>query len=422
MLYAGFVGRRGAVVAVLVALVATLATASSAAAASLVFVRAGDLFAINADGSQLRLIANGPEAFASPSVAADGTVWAINGRTIVQMTPSGTVLRVIALPLADAPVDLDLSPDGTRLAVELSGTTAPGVYVVATADGTIAPKAYAGLARPAWLANGQLLLHRPAAAPGGAAALVANVAAATDPQLWFADAASLPTDGDVSADFTLGAWTNGGAGVVVRQLVGAPPAPPTGATCSYTLAAIGPVVQPNAHALAFTSDDGIWLVAQPEVGATCGDAVRVLSATEVRDVAWNPLDLAPGPPPLSADGKARLTGLALAAKSFPAAAGTTLGGTASSAGTVTMIVVKLNPGLRKGRSCVASAKKGKKLQRCTVRTVIGAAVQLPVAAAGAFALPVARPDLARGSYELAVALTDAIGRVSVVKRLPFAIP
>ena len=312
-------GRRGAVVAVLVALVATLAAASSASAASLVFVRAGDLFAVNVDGSQLRLIANGPEAFASPSVAADGTVWAINGRTIVQMAPSGAVLRVIALSLADAPVDLDLSPDGTRLAVELSGTTAPGVYVVSTADGTVAPKSYPGLVRPAWLADGQLLVHRPAAAPGGAAALVANVTAATDPQQWFVDAASLPTDGDVSADFTLGAWTNGGAGVVVRQLAGPPPAQPTGATCSYTLAAIGPVIQPNAHALAFTSDDGIWLVAQPEVGATCGDAIRVITATEVRDVAWNPLDLGPGSPPLSADGKARLSGLALAAKSFPAA-------------------------------------------------------------------------------------------------------
>ena len=201
--------------------------------------------------------------------------------------------------------------------------------------------------------------------------------AATDPQQWFVDTASLPTDGDVSADFTLGAWTNGGAGVVVRQLAGPPPAQPTGATCSYTLAAIGPVIQPNAHALAFTSDDGIWLVAQPEVGATCGDAIRVITATEVRDVAWNPLDLGPGSPPLSADGKARLSGLALATKSFPAATGTTLGGTASSAGTVTMTVVKLNPGLRKGRSCVASAKKGKKLQRCTVRTVVGAPCSCP---------------------------------------------
>ncbi len=180
-------------------------------------------------------------------------------------------------------------------------------------------------------------------------------------------------------------------------------------------------MQPNAHVIAFTSDDGIWLAPQPEPGA-CGDAVRILSATEVRDVAWNPLDLVPGPPPLSADGKARLTGLALAAKSFPAATGTTLSGNATSAGTVTMTVIKLSPGLHKGRACVASKKKGKKLQRCTVRSVVGAPVQLPVPAAGAFALPVARPDLTRGSYELAVALTDAIGRVSVVKRLPFKIP
>jgi hypothetical protein len=405
----------------LVALVATLATASSASAASLVFVRAGDLFAVDGSGGQLRLIANGPEAFASPSVAGDGSVWAINGRSVVQVAANGAILRALALPLADAPVDLDLSPDGARLAVELQGTAAPGVYVVSTADGTVAPKSYPGLVRPAWLANGQLLVHRPATAPGGAAALVANVAAATDAQLWFADTTSLPTDGDVSADFTLGVWTNGGTGVVIRQLAGAPPAMPTGATCSFNLAAIGPVVQPNAHVIAFTSDDGIWLAPQPEPGA-CGDAVRIFNATEVRDVAWNPLDLAPGPPPLSADGKARLTGLALAAKSFPAATGTTLSGNATSAGTVTMTVIRLSPGLRKGRACVASAKKGKKLQRCTARSVVGAPVQLAVGAAGAFSLPVSRPDLTRGSYELAVALTDAIGRVSVVKRLPFKIP
>ena len=416
--------RRGAVIAVLVALVATLATASAASAASLVFVRAGDLFAINADGGQLRLIANGPEAFASPSVAGDGSVWAINGRAIVQVAATGAVLRVITLPLADVPVDLDVSPDGTRLAVELQGATAPGVYVVSTADGTVAPKSYPGLVRPAWLANGQLLVHRPATAPGGAAALVANVAAATDPQLWFADAASLPTDGDVSADFTLGVWTNGGSVIVIRQLSGVPPAPLTGSACSATLPILGPVVQPNGTSIAFTSDDGIWVVPNARATAPCESAalVHILTATEVRDVAWNPLDLVPGPPPLSADGRARLTGLALAAKSFPAASGTTLSGNATSAGTVTMTVIKLSPGLHKGRACVASKKKGKKLQRCTVRSVVGAPVQLAVPAAGAFALPVARPDLTRGSYELAVALTDAIGRVSVVKRLPFTIP
>ena len=67
-------------------------------------------------------------------------------------------------------------------------------------------------------------------------------------------------------------------------------------------------------------------------------------------------------------------------------------------------------------------EEGQEAAALHVRSVVGAPVQLPVAAAGAFALPVARPDLTRGSYELAVALTDAIGRASVVKRLPFKIP
>ena len=86
-----------------------------------------------------------------------------------------------------------------------------------------------------------------------------------------------------------------------------------------------------------------------------------------------------------------------------------------------MTVIKVGTGLRKGRACVASRKKGKKLQRCPLRTVVGRPVPAPVAA-GAFSLAVLRPDLTRGSYELAVTLTDAIGRVSVVKRLPFKIP
>ena len=294
VLYAGSVGRRGAVVAMLVALVTTLATASAASAASLVFVRAGDLFAVNADGSQLRIVANGPEAFASPSVAADGSVWAINGRAIVQVSATGAGParhRAPAGRRARRPRPLA----GRRRAWRSScrATAAPGVYVVSTADGTVAPKSYPASYGPPGSPTASCSCTGPSTAPGGAAALVANIAAATDRLLWFADAASLPTDGDVSADFTLGVWTNGGAGIVIRQLAGAPPAQPTGATCSFTLAAIGPVVQPNAHAVAFTSDDGIWLAPQPEPGA-CGDAVRILSATEVRDVAWSPLDLAPG--------------------------------------------------------------------------------------------------------------------------------
>lgn len=406
----------------LVALAATLATGSAASAASLVFVGQGDLYAINADGSQLRRVANGVEPFASPSVGGDGSIWAINGRTVVHVAASGAILQAFALPLADAPVDLDLSADGARLAVEVLGGAAPGVYVVSAADGSVAAKSYPGLTRPAWLADGQLLLHRPAAAPGGAATLTANTVAGTDPQLWFADGTNLPTDGDVNASFTLGAWTNGGAGVQIWQLSGPPPAPRPDQACVFSFAGVGPVFQPNGPSLAFTADDGLWVVPQPNAVAPCARGLRILTATEVRDVAWNPLDLAPGPPSLSADGKARLTGLALAAKSFPAATGTTLSGSATSAGTVTMTAIRLSPGLRKGRACVASAKKGKRLQRCTVRSVVGAPVQLAVGAAGAFSLAVVRPDLTRGSYELAVALTDAIGRVSVVKRLPFNVP
>ena len=259
----GPVGRRGVVVAVLVALTAVLACVPAAGAASLVFVRAGDLYAASADGAIVRGIANGPEPFSSPTVDPAGNIWAINGRGTVAIAPSGAVLRAIALPLADAPTDLDMSPDGARLAVEVGGS-APGTHVLTAVDGALLPTSYPTLIDPAWVSTSLLLLHQPVAS--GAGALFANVDAATPAANWFTDATNLVTDGDVSTDALFGAWPNNGGNLVVRVLTGPPPAAPTGAFCSYPGPSAGPAFDPTpgSHRLAFRSDDGIWVITQPE--------------------------------------------------------------------------------------------------------------------------------------------------------------
>jgi hypothetical protein len=420
------VGRRGvSLIAALAAAVASLAAAPGALAASVVFVSEGDLMAASPDGTTVRRIADGsPERpFTSPSVAPDGTIWAIFDGRLAHLDPTGAVLGVLAPLSPTPPVDAVVSPDGTRLAYVANDAAGVRTTWYTRTDGTggeaeLGPQT--GLGGPSWLDAARVVLDRGPDATADNVLIDVVEPGATPAASWFGDATRRPADGAVNATLTVGAWaTEGAAGLGLYALTGAPPAPPQSACRFSGTGTRDPAWSPDGTTLAWTDADGVWVSAISSLASCTALRAQRIGPRQASEPHWSPLDVLPGLPGLSASGKPRVIGLAAAPRAFPAAAGTTVQFGATVAGTASMAVVRLSTGVRKGRGCIAGRAR-KKLQRCTVRTPAGPAAQVPVAA-GAVALPLARPDLAPGAYELWVVVSDALGRASSPKRARFTV-
>jgi hypothetical protein len=107
-------------------LVVFLVAASPAAADSILFVRDGNVWISTPDGSTERPLTAGG-GFSSPSMADDGTIVALRGRSFVRLRPDGAA---IGMPLeaigggwvvASGPYDARVSPDGLKVAYWFTG-------------------------------------------------------------------------------------------------------------------------------------------------------------------------------------------------------------------------------------------------------------------------------------------------------------
>jgi WD40-like Beta Propeller Repeat len=108
-------------------------TPAVAAADSIVFVKDSNVWLAKPDGSgQYQVTADGTYAspYRSPSQADDGTIAVGKGNEIVRMRQNGTVLNrldppplenSISHPMDGAPVDVAISPDGSRIAYTFAG-------------------------------------------------------------------------------------------------------------------------------------------------------------------------------------------------------------------------------------------------------------------------------------------------------------
>jgi hypothetical protein len=111
--------------AVLTILGCLIAAAPASAARELTFIRGGNVYIANADGSSQKRITRGG-GFQSPSMADDGTVVALrrrrDGNKVVRIRQSG---RLIGRPaaLAGGGSDMHVSPNGRTVAYEDSRRT-----------------------------------------------------------------------------------------------------------------------------------------------------------------------------------------------------------------------------------------------------------------------------------------------------------
>jgi hypothetical protein len=150
-----------------------LAAPAAARADTIVFQRAGDLYAVQPDGTNVRRLTQGG-GYAWPSAADDGTVAALgpNGG-IYRFTPQGDQIgdpTPTALTFAsddnpaEPPTHVRVSPDGQKVAYD--EVIDDGVTTLWTPAGSTAldfpGQLYGqeGLASPSWIDNARLLLSR----------------------------------------------------------------------------------------------------------------------------------------------------------------------------------------------------------------------------------------------------------------------
>jgi len=318
--------------AALAAGLALAALPAAASADSIVFIKDANVWLANGDGTglyQVTLDGTAEQPYRVPAQADDGTIVASHRDEIVRMRQNGAVVGTIdpeplvnsaGHPVDGPPVNLAVSPDGTRIAYSLTGYECPvGADCMArsvtafTAADTLTPAStWGSLHRrnPSFVGNARTLVF------GGYGGQV-NVHDLGDPveTHWFddydvygqADATDLG-DGELNRQGSALAairsygpeahliWyaTSGDAGAAKPPAV---PSPLCKTGAQEGLA--GPTWAPDGERLAFAAPDGIWTL---RATADCASAAPALLIGGASQPDWGPAAVAPGPRPPAGTG------------------------------------------------------------------------------------------------------------------------
>jgi hypothetical protein len=261
-----------------------LVPAATASADSIVFVKDANVWVASPDGSNQRQLTRDGTAdrpYRSPSQADDGTVAASFPDGVRLINRGGKVIRELdPPPLTDSvshtmdgtPVDVALSPDGSKIAYTFAGASCP----VGASCGARAATGYISstgavlpgnlyLSNPSWAGNSRTLVF------GGYLHQVNthDVGAAEDVH-WFddyeivgqPDATDLG-DGELSAQgdkIALVRSYGGDTHITSYTTNGGPPALPTPQCATGRLEGLhGPTWAPDGQSLAWGEPDGVWI-------------------------------------------------------------------------------------------------------------------------------------------------------------------
>ncbi|MBS1878815.1 MAG: PD40 domain-containing protein [Actinobacteria bacterium] len=316
-------GGRAAVLALACAAL-PLFGAAPALADSIVYAKDGNVWLANPDGSgQYQVTADGSpdHPYRSPSQADDGTIAAGFGDEIVRMRQNGEVLNRIdppalldsvSQPLDGPPIDVAISPDGSRIAYTMASYTCPvaaecgaRTATAYTAADRLTPPQQGGttyLRDPSWVTSSRTLQF------GGYThqVNVHDVGAASDAH-WFDDwevvgqpASTDLGDGELNPQGTMLALVRGygpGATVVWYDVSGnaqtsLPPPPSMRCATGADAGISGPTWSPDGQSLAIADPEGIWV---KRGAANCESPAPILAIPGGSQPDWGPAPVNPGP-------------------------------------------------------------------------------------------------------------------------------
>lgn len=319
-----FAGGRRAVLLALGCIACLLVAAAPAAADSIVYVRESNVWLASPDGSgQYQVTSDGTaeHPYRSPSQADDGTIAVGFGNEILRLKQNGAVLNRIdppailnsvSDPVDGPPIDVAISPNGSRIAYTMSSFTCPTaadcggrtVTAYTAADHLTDPRQSGTtyLRDPSWATDSRTLQF------GGYThqVNVHDVGAASDVH-WFddydvvgqADATDLG-DGELNRQGTRLALVRnyGPAATVVwydvdgNALSGLPLAPAMRCMTSADEGINGPTWSPDGESLAMADPDGIWV--KRDAG-NCSSPAPQLIVPGGSYPDWGPAPVNPGP-------------------------------------------------------------------------------------------------------------------------------
>jgi hypothetical protein len=324
----------------LVALV-LLAIPASAVASSIVLVRDGDVFLVTPDGGfERRLTVGG--GYDSPSMADDGTIVALRGRSFVRLRGDGSMIGAPVAAVggdwivARGPFDPRVSPDGLRIAYWFTGRRRfclpidpscsvqdSDVTAYAHADRVTDPLelgAVRAYREPSWLGAARAVLFRSTAGTGETVAVNRVGGGESERQGWFSyDDGTQLGQGQVSHGSDKLAVLAGQDAIHLLGLSAPPPVVPALRCIIGGGRFSAPTWSPDGSMLAWAEGDGVHVAGPvPDLRAPVPDC-RVIRERRVAagsDPFWGPIDVPGAPaaaPPAAGRPAARRPGRAFSA-------------------------------------------------------------------------------------------------------------
>jgi hypothetical protein len=297
---------------VVLALASSWLLASAAHAASLVFIKGGNVWLANPDGSgQYQVTHDGTpsEPYRSPSQADDGTIVALRHGRLFRMTQNGTWRNepISTAAPGSGPLHPAVSPDGRVVALDYvtaiprppsqgGGLKTEVIYTYSdrfTSRTEIDPAGY-NFSDPSWLDSGRTMLFH------GMQVWTDTLDPADELEWWTDldhDAFEQLQDGEAAG--TKAVLVRGANRETLqfyeRQDTGYGSAPAPGCTFSEPTGEFAdPTLSPGAATVAWQENDGIWISAVP-AGTGCDGAAPRLAIAGGSEPDFGPADVNPGP-------------------------------------------------------------------------------------------------------------------------------
>jgi hypothetical protein len=313
------------------AVAAVLAAPAAAQADSIAYIKDGNVWLRSPDGAKVHQVTKDGTAqdpYRSPSQADDGTLAVSRGYEILILEQNGQVLRRLdpprlsdstSSPLKGVPVDIAISPDGSKVAYQFVSYSCPigtscgarsAVGVTDSATGTTAPSSYSAplyLQQPSWYSNNRLLafdgyLHQVNTIDIGPGAKDVH---------WFDDETTDLGDGEATRQgdkfaIVRGYDTDTEAGTHLLwyrlngQLAGAQPTPAQkpASVCSVAITreTHDPTWSPDGSTLVWSDVDGIFMIRNVTTDDTqCATQAIESVVPGAGEPDYGPADVAPRP-------------------------------------------------------------------------------------------------------------------------------